>query len=234
MCRPGVLLVALALAGCSALRREAPPPELSGPPAPAPAPAHHLACIEHPRIDTWERRLRSRALAADTRRSIERGRVHLPAVRRILADAGLPPSLALLPVLESGYHRDARGRLDEVGLWQLRRATARRFGLKVRRRDDQRLDPHHSTRAAARYLRALHRRYRDWPLALAAYNAGERRVDRALARRRGADFWELSQQGRLPRGSREYVPRFLAVVRIVEGVDGCRRPQPDPLRSARR
>src|SRR5437016_1956453 len=82
-----------------------------------------------------------------------------------------------------------------LGLWQLRPATARRFGLVVDAERDDRADPAQATRAAARYLGYLHRRYRDWPLALAAYNAGEGRIDRALARQPHATFWELSASG---------------------------------------
>jgi len=72
-----------------------------------------------------------------------------------------------------------------------------------------------ATRAAAQYLRLLHDRYGDWPLALAAYNAGERRVDRALARDpEASSFWRLAERGYLPRTSQEYVPRFFAVLRV--------------------
>src|SRR5437870_1894092 len=76
--------------------------------------------------------------------------------------------------------------------------------------------PPHSARAAPRYLVFLHARYGDWPLALAAYNAGERRVDRALRRGRRAGFWQLADRSLLPRTSRNYVPHFLALVRITE------------------
>jgi membrane-bound lytic murein transglycosylase D len=131
-------------------------------------------------------------------------------------------------LIESGFYADARGHLDEVGLWQLRAETARRFGLRVGGGADDRLDPERSTRAAARYLRYLHRRYDDWPLALAAYNAGERRVDRELERSPDATFWDLAKARRLPRISREYVPRFLAVVRVAEWGERC-RPVPTTL-----
>ena len=107
---------------------------------------------------------------------------------------------------------------------QFRGETARRFGLVVNDHHDQRLHPYHASRAAARYLHYLHRHYHgDWPLALAAYNAGEHRVDRALARLPNGTFWQLADRGYLPRTSKDYVPRFLAVVRVVEGKQVCRR-----------
>ncbi len=181
-----------------------------------------LGCLQHPRIDLWERRLRSqRALRTTTQQGLERGEPYLPRLREIMAENGLPPSLALLPVVESGFRPRARGHFGDLGLWQLRKPTARRFGLVVTPQRDDRLQPEDSTRAAARYLRVLHRRYRDWPLALAAYNAGETRVDRARKRNPGSSFWQLADEGHLPRTSWNFVPRFLAVVRVGEGRAQC-------------
>ncbi len=197
---------------------------------PAPKASTSLACIQHPAIDAWERRLRSRAYRADMRETLRRGQAYLPRLRRILQESGVPPSLALLPAVESSFHPDARGKHDDRGLWQLQGPTARRFGLVVTDERDDRLHPDHSTRAAARYLRLLHQRFRDWPTALAAYNAGENRVTRVRARKPGANFWELAASGHLPATSRDYVPRFLAVVRMSEGVHTCPRPQPAPAK----
>ena len=166
-----------------------------------------------------------REFAEDTRATMARGARYLPQLRQLMVDAGLPPDLALLPAVESGFEPRARGRRGELGLWQLRPATARRLGLVVNSRRDDRVDPARSTRAAARYLRFLHARYRDWPLTLAAYNAGEGRIDRALARFPHASFWELAASGHLPRKSQDYVPRFLVVVRLAEHVQAC-APQP--------
>ena len=184
------------------------------PPAPRVPELHTLA---NPRIDLWEQRLRAQpSLRQATEESLARGAAYLPLLCAILGEQGLPADLALLPVVESGFWPTARGRSGERGLWQLRRATARRFGLVVNARRDDRLHPERATRAAARYLVFLHARFGEWPLALAAYNAGERRVDRALARGRGADFWRLADRRLLPRISREYVPHFLAVVRMTD------------------
>lgn len=223
------MLVLVALPACGWVRHarvEPPPPSLPAGPeraaaAATPAP-DALGCLDHPRIDHWEHRLRThRKLRAATERGLERGERYLPTLRAIMTASGLPPSLALLPVVESGFRPNARGRFGDAGLWQFRAPTARRMGLVVDRRRDDRLHPERSTRAAARYLRRLHARYKDWPLALAAYNAGPGRVDGARRRLPGADFWELAERGHLPRTSRDFVPRFLAVVRVSEDVRTC-------------
>jgi hypothetical protein len=196
-----------------------------------PAPSDELTCIADPRIDTWERRLRAPRGVGDTmRHDVMRGEEYLPSLRPLVVQAGLPTSLALLPAIESGFDAHARGRAGEYGLWQLRPATARRFGLVVTRKRDDRVAPDRATRAAARYLRQLYGHYQDWPLALAAYNAGEGRVDRALARHPRGSFWDLARAGLLPRHSRDYVPRFLALVRIHEGAAGC---PPEALQASR-
>ena len=181
-----------------------------------------FACVDHPLIDAWEYRLRTeRAFRITTIDSVVRGNQYLGRFREILRDAGLPPGLALLPVVESSFRVNARGPGNSVGLWQLQAPTARRFGLLVNRRRDDRLDPERATQAAVAYLALLHDRYEDWPLALAAYNAGEGRVDRALKRLPGADYWGLIESRRLSKITGDYVPRFFATVRMVEAEPSC-------------
>lgn len=219
---PLLLLAIVGLGGCAVTRRGPAPvlpaaePVVAAPPAAAPSP-DVIGCLEHPLIDAWEERLRSEPMLREwTEQSVARGAAYLPRLRAILAENGVPADLALLPVIESGFQPRARGRAGELGLWQLRRPTARRFGLQVSRKRDDRLHPERATLAAARYLRFLRARYGEWPLALAAYNAGEHRIDRALAAHPSADFWALADSGSLPRTSCEFVARFIAVVRLAE------------------
>ena len=136
---------------------------------------------------------------------------YLPLNIAILEEHGLPAELAVVPMVESGFSNHARSRKRAVGAWQFVGATARRYGLTVNRWIDERRDPQLAAVAAATYLRALYDEFGDWPLALAAYNAGEARVQRAQAKSEAKDFWSLD----LPRETRHYVPKFMAALIIL-------------------
>ena len=128
----------------------------------------------------------------------------------------MPTELALLPFVESAYVNTAHSHAGAAGMWQFIPSTGKLYGLKQNRGFDGRMDALESTRAALDYLQKLHRQFKgDWFLALAAYNAGEGRVGRAIrynrARGRKTDFWSL----KLPRETREYVPRLLAYKQII-------------------
>jgi membrane-bound lytic murein transglycosylase D len=124
----------------------------------------------------------------------------------------LPAQLVSVAAVESGFDARALSPKGARGLWQLMPETARRYGLLVDSRRDERLDPVKSTHAAAQYLKDLHAQFADWPLTLAAYNAGEGRVERALERLGARDFWTLSRVAALPDETRRYVPAVLARV----------------------
>jgi soluble lytic murein transglycosylase-like protein len=136
----------------------------------------------------------------------------LPAVAAILREHGLSAGLVHVAAVESGLDPAALSPKGARGLWQLMPETATRYGLVVNSESDERLDPVKSTHAAARYLKELHRQFQDWPLALAAYNAGEDRVKRALEQLGARDFWTLSRRAALPDETRRYVPAVLARV----------------------
>jgi len=174
--------------------------------------------IENPAVESELARLtRSpRALAA----LLKRAAPYLGYVVDRVESRGFPADVALLPFVESGYVPTATSAMSARGLWQLMPVTARRFGLEENWWFDPRLDIGFSTRAALDYLTYLEGRFDgDWLLALAAYNAGEGRVSRAVAKNREAgrptDFWHLD----LPAETRAYVPRLLAVSRIVHRPD---------------
>ncbi|MCF6192138.1 MAG: LysM peptidoglycan-binding domain-containing protein, partial [Candidatus Hydrothermae bacterium] len=129
-----------------------------------------------------------------------------------LTDRNLPVELVYLPMIESAYNPFARSRAGAVGLWQFMPSTARQYGLKVNWWVDDRRDPYRSTLAALDYLEALYAEFGRWDLAIAAYNVGEGKIRRALARTGGETFWDIER--RLPRETRAYVPLFLAMYQI--------------------
>ncbi len=127
----------------------------------------------------------------------------------------MPTELALLPFVESAYRNNAYSHAGAAGMWQFIRSTGRNYGLHQTRSYDARLDPMKATHAALDYLQKLNRQFRgDWFLSLAAYNAGENRVQREIAKNkrqgRRTDYWSLD----LPRETKQYVPRLLAYKEI--------------------
>ena len=147
----------------------------------------------------------------------------LPMILETFRKYDLPPELALLPVVESRFEPRAVSVAGAAGLWQLMPDTARRFGLKVSGSKDERFDMRKSTAAAAAYLAELHRLFRDWPLALAAYNCGEGALSRALERTGADTLSELTAACRvtgsvsrhLTAETLDFVPRFAGAVRVL-------------------
>jgi len=141
---------------------------------------------------------------------------YLKLMTEIITEKGLPEDIAFLPLIESGFSTHARSRAKAVGPWQFIASTARLYGLKINNWVDERRDPVKSTHAAAEYLLDLYRRFGSWDLAMAAYNAGEGKVGRALRRSKGEDFWDLIGTRYIKPETKNYVPKFMAARLIAE------------------
>ena len=128
---------------------------------------------------------------------------------------GMPTELALLPMIESAYNPTAYSRAHASGIWQFIPSTGKRYGLEQNWWHDERRDVVAATRAALDYLEMLHAEFNDWHLALAAYNYGENGVRRAIERNkrlgRPTDYYSL----RMPRETRNYLPKLQAVKNII-------------------
>lgn len=142
-----------------------------------------------------------------------------PLVENIFSEFNLPSDLIFLSLVESGFNPHAYSRARATGPWQFMKGTAKLYGLRVDKYVDERRDPIKSTVAAARYLRDLYDLFGTWPLAMAAYNAGEGKVMRALQKARAETYWEISQTKLLRRETKEYVPRFMAAAIIAKNPD---------------
>ncbi|TLY50274.1 MAG: LysM peptidoglycan-binding domain-containing protein, partial [Gammaproteobacteria bacterium] len=154
-------------------------------------------------------------------RAFGRADLYLYQIVTELERRGMPLELALLPVVESAFEPYAYSRARASGLWQFIPGTGSRFGLKQDWWYDGRRDIVESTRAALDYLQRLHDEFDgDWLLAVAAYNCGEAMVERAVDMNRAAHrpvtFWDLW----LPGETRAYVPKLLAMKRLVRDPEG--------------
>ena len=148
---------------------------------------------------------------------LERMRRYKDYIDAELVARGLPLALRYLPLIESDYNPLAVSSKGAAGLWQLMPETARSLGLKVNALVDERFDVYASTQAALDYLAALHDRFQCWSLALAAYNGGPTRVERAIRWHGGGrprnDSLFLHIRDWLPRETRDFIPGFLASIR---------------------
>ncbi len=147
-----------------------------------------------------------------------RGSKYLPFIQEEFRAQGLPLDLAYIPLIESSFKNTARSRVKAQGMWQFMRMTGLEHGLTQDWYIDERSDPEKATKAAAQYLKSLGKMFgSDWHLAMASYNGGPGRVQRAIRRSGQKDFWNLTASSRyLPRETREYVPMILAAIVIAK------------------
>lgn len=169
-------------------------------------------------------------------RVIDRSGRYLPYIEKIFAERGMPSDLFAVAMAESGGNPLAYSRAGAAGLWQFMPYTGRKFGLRQNSWIDERRDPFKATEAAADYLLKLYGDFNDWPLAIAAYNAGEGKIGRAIKASGAKTFFEVCELGdtmdrktRLRQETTDYVPRIIAFTKIMRNLDrlGFEKPRPE-------
>lgn len=158
--------------------------------------------------------------------SLKRAEKYLPYVFKVFNEKGIPEDIAYLAIVESGFNPNAVSRAGAAGMWQFMPATGRHFGLSYDWWKDERRDPFKATYAAAEYLSKLYEIFNNWYLALAAYNAGEGKISRALNGTGAEDFFELvsknhmlDEKAQLRAETQKYVPQLIAIVKIVRHLE---------------
>ncbi|THB69437.1 MAG: LysM peptidoglycan-binding domain-containing protein [Desulfovibrio sp.] len=147
---------------------------------------------------------------------------YLPYMKQIFAERGLPEDLVYLSFIESGMNPRAYSRAGACGLWQFMPRTGMKYGLRCDWWIDERRDPYKATEAAASYLSELYEMFGDWTLAIASYNAGEAKILRGVQETNSTTIFqliarnnELSRSARLKQETITFVPRFIAVAKIL-------------------
>ena len=147
---------------------------------------------------------------------LDRSARYIPAMKEIFREKNLPEDLVYVAMIESGFNPYAVSWARAVGPWQFMSATGKLYGLKIDWWIDERKDPIKSTMAAAEHLKDLHNLFGSWPLALASYNAGAGKVQRAVLRTRSEDFWDLKASRYIRKETKNYVPKYMAATIIAK------------------
>jgi membrane-bound lytic murein transglycosylase D len=145
----------------------------------------------------------------------KRDQSKLTLIGKVFMSYKLPAELKYLAIVESEMKNTATSKVGAVGVWQLMPSTAMDLGLRVDSTVDERTHLKKSTKAAALYLRDLHRSFNDWSLAIAAYNCGPGPVYKAIKKAGSRNYWDLQQY--LPKETRHHVKKLMATQVFFEG-----------------
>lgn len=149
------------------------------------------------------------------RRMVERSQKYLFHIVEEVEKRGMPTEIALLPMIESAYNPQAYSSGRASGIWQFIPSTGKNFGLKQNWWVDNRRNVTFATDAALTYLEKLHTMFGAWDLALAAYNAGEGTVGRAIERNRKLGLPTDYESLNLPPETKNYVPKLQAIKNLM-------------------
>lgn len=170
---------------------------------------------DHPHVDKWISYFTGRGRKL-MKNYLERSARYIPIMKSVIRESGLPENLIYVALIESGFSPKAHSRSNAVGYWQFIHGTGKQYGLRIDGFVDERRDPILSTRAAAEYFKDLYSLFGSWHLALAAYNAGEYRINRAVLKYYNRNFWFLVSKKAIPKETRNYVPKLIAAIRIAQ------------------
>jgi membrane-bound lytic murein transglycosylase D len=145
---------------------------------------------------------------------LARSSQYIPSIQQEFKKAGLPRDLAYLAMIESGFNPSAYSPADASGLWQFIEGTGRNHGLKIDSWVDERREPDKATKAAIHYLSHLYTEFGDWYLAVAAYNAGEKKIETAIKNYNTENFWEIAGSDGIYLETKRYVPKLIAAILI--------------------
>jgi membrane-bound lytic murein transglycosylase D len=232
----------------SAARPQAPEPQKQGVPSELKPPAEDLAQLEESVDEFFEEKpyqipmilndsVENHLEYFKTRgrevfqRWLDRSALYIPVMKDIFKEKNLPEDLVYVAMIESGFNPYAVSWAKAVGPWQFMPATGKRYGLKIDWWLDERKDPIKSTHAAAEHLKDLHNLFGSWPLALASYNAGAGKVQRAVLRTRSEDFWDLKASRYIRKETKNYIPKYMAATIIAKNPEayGFSVTSADPL-----
>jgi len=141
---------------------------------------------------------------------LSRSGKYVELMKEILKGENIPEEMVFIPLIESGFSPYACSPARAVGYWQFIASTARKYGLKINWWMDERRDPVKSTVAAANYFKDLYGMFGSWNLAMAAYNAGEGKILKAINRSNTDDYWSLLDTKYIRSETKDYVPKFIA------------------------
>ena len=163
---------------------------------------------------------------------LQRGAPYMGFIYNRLIEAEMPPELMYLPAVESGFRAWAVSHSGAAGFWQFMMNSIAPYDIEVNEWQDDRRDFWKATEAALHKLQYNYERTGSWTLALAAYNCGLGRIERAVAASGTSDYIELYRQGYIPKQTREYVPKFFAFTHLASHAESCGLPVAGVMHSA--
>jgi membrane-bound lytic murein transglycosylase D len=196
-------------------RTEAPQPAVRYAARPSPRSLVTASALEQELTQRYIAQYSSPAGVAWLNSVMELGSLYLPFIKEEIAKRNMPPEIAYLPVIESGFQSTAKSKSGAVGLWQFMMNSISPYNIKVNDFVDERRDFQKATRAALSKLDENYRILGDWELSLTAYNAGLGTVNKAVKNANIRNYWELCAKNELPHETVHYIPKLIAVSYIL-------------------